>query len=225
MTAPTNPPDPAEDCPTATSVGGLARDLDALRRDVTGLAGLSRRVEQLTQMLTQLAQATTAAADSGQDSAVASWLDVAPDPHDPGEAEQMLGRLAPWVAGVFLRYPDAEIPDCWLWHPEIVEELLWLHQAWLAAYADGARVTAAADWHDRYRPGAAARIKTYAQHCALEDHQPGKVRHRAARTAPVLDALPVIAAWWTTDRSKPAPAPSPEQITAANQAHRNGSRR
>ena len=97
----------------------------------------------------------------------------------------MLTRLAQWVAGVYLRYPDARLPDCWLWHPEVVEELLWLHQAWLAAYAEGARVTAAADWHDRYRPGVLARIKSSADMCALDDHQPGRIRHRPARTAPV----------------------------------------
>ena len=66
MTAPTNPgaqPDPGEDCPAATSVGGLARDLEALRRDVTGLAGLARRVEQLGQLVTRLAEATTRRVD------------------------------------------------------------------------------------------------------------------------------------------------------------------
>ena len=93
-----------------------------------------------------------------------SWLDADLDPHDPSVAEDILTRLAQWVAGVYLRYPDARLPDCWLWHPEVVEELLWLHQAWLAAYAEGARVTAAADWHDRYRPGVVARIKSYRGH-------------------------------------------------------------
>ncbi len=229
MSAPTNPPtqpDSGEDCPAATSVGGLARDLEALRRDVTALSGLAPRVEELGQLVTRLAEATTAATTNGTaDEGVVSWIDADLDPHDPSVAEAIVTRLAHWVGGVFLRYPDAKLPDCWLWHPEVVEELLWLHQAWLAAYADGARITAAADWHDRYRPGVVARIKSTADMCALDDHQPGKLRHRPARPAPVLDALPVIAAWWATDRDKPAPAPSDEQITAATQAHRNGARR
>ena len=62
---PTNPgaqPELGQDCPAATSVGGLARDLEALRRDVTGLSGLARRVEQLGELVTRLAEATTAAA-------------------------------------------------------------------------------------------------------------------------------------------------------------------
>jgi len=227
MTTPTNQPDLGADCPTATSVGGLARDLEALRRDVTGLSGLGRRVEELGQLVTRLADATTAATTTGPagSDGVVSWLDADLDRNDPGVAEAILTRLAQWVAGVYLRYPDANLPDCWLWHPEIVEELLWLHQAWLAAYADGARVTAAADWHDRYRPGVIARLKSTADMCGLEDHQPGKIRHRHARTAPVLDAVPVIAAWWSTERDNPAPAPSGEQITTAAQAHRIGARR
>jgi hypothetical protein len=227
MTTPTNPPgqpDSGEDCPAATSVGGLARDLEALRRDVTALAGLVRRVEEMGQLVTRLAEATTAATTAGSDGVV-SWLDTDLDWDDPSVAEAILTRLSAWVAGVYLRYPDANLPDCWLWHPEIIEELLWLHQAWLSAYADGARVTAAADWHDRYRPGVIARLKSTTDMCGLEDHQPGKIRHRPARTAPVLDAGPVIAAWWSTERDSPAPAPSGEQIAAAAQAHRIGARR
>ena len=172
MSAPTNPgarPDPGEDCPAATSVGGLGRDLEALRRDVTGLAGVARRVEQLGELVTRLADATTAAATTGPaDEGVVSWLDADLDPHDPSVAEDILTRLAQWVAGVYLRYPDARLPDCWLWHPEVVEELLWLHQAWLAAYGEGARPTGRP-----YRP-AFARIKS-SRTCAPRDHQPGKI--------------------------------------------------
>jgi protein involved in temperature-dependent protein secretion len=144
MSAPTDPgaqPDPGEDCPAATSVGGLARDLEALRRDVRGLSALSRRVEEMGQLVTRLAEATTAAATTTghADEGAVSWIDADLDPHDPSVAEAMLTRLAQWVTGVYLRYPDAKLPDCWLWHPEVVEELLWLHQAWLAAYAEGGR--------------------------------------------------------------------------------------
>ena len=48
--------------------------------------------------------------------------------------------LAGWVAGIYLRYLDAaqSLPECWLWHPEVVEELLWLHTAWLHAYRPAA---------------------------------------------------------------------------------------
>src|SRR6266545_959038 len=115
MTTSTNPPaqpDRGEDCPAATSVGGLARDLEALRRDVSGLSGLSRRVEEMGQLVTRLAEATTAAATTaGQEPGVVSWIDADLDPHEPSVAEAMLARLAQWVAGVYLRYPDAKLPD------------------------------------------------------------------------------------------------------------------
>ncbi len=87
----------------------------------------------------------------------------------------MLARLTGWLAGVYLRYADAArtVPACWLWHPEVVEELPWPRQAWLAAYADpDAPVSLAADWHDRLRPGVVRRIRDYAGMCSIEaDHR------------------------------------------------------
>ena len=91
------------------------------------------------------------------------------------EAEAVLARLTGWLAGVYLRYADAArtVPACWLWHPEVVEELPWPRQAWLAAYADpDAPVSLAADWHDRLRPGVVRRIRDYAGMCSIEaDHR------------------------------------------------------
>jgi hypothetical protein len=123
---------------------------------------------------------------------------------------------------VYLRYTDAKLPDCWLWHPDVVEELLWLHAAWLAAYDEDAPVTAAGDWHERQRPGVLARVKTYAGMCSLEAHLPGKERHRPAPTTPGEDAVPAIAAWWGNHRDQPGPVPTEEQIAAATERlHRN----
>src|SRR5215475_7380511 len=101
MTAATNPPaqpDPGEDCPAVTSVGGLARDLEALRRDVAGLSGLTLRVEELGQLVTRVAEAaTTATAGGPAGEGVVSWLDADLDPLDPSVAEAILTRLADWV--------------------------------------------------------------------------------------------------------------------------------
>jgi hypothetical protein len=86
----------------------------------------------------------------------------------------MLGELAGWLHAVFLRYPDgvAVLPECWLWHPDVVEELLWLMCAWRAAYEGrGASVQLAGDWHDRQRPGVIRRVKTAAGSCSPERHQ------------------------------------------------------
>ena len=48
----------------------------------------------------------------------------------------MLTDLTRWLDDIYLRYADAArtLPECWLWHPEVVEELIWLMHAWLAAY-------------------------------------------------------------------------------------------
>jgi hypothetical protein len=158
---------------------------------------------------------------------VPSWLDHPADPGRPAEtsraardASELLERLTGWVGGVYLRYADArQLPECWLWHPDVVEELIWLHAAWLAAYSDEAPASAVGDWHDRHRPGVVRRVKQYAGICSLEAHLPGGECHTTAPTAPVAEAAPVIGAWWAVARDQPAPAPSEEQL-----AHRRTSR-
>ena len=219
----------AEDCPTAVSVGGLARAVEALERRVDGLAPVTQRVDELGAMLTRLAHQVTAAKTTGGPSMVApSWLDLGtgPSPADRrADAEDILAMLTGWVGEIFLRYSDARLPDCWLWHPDVVEELLWLHAAWIAAYDPDAPVSAVGDWHDRQRPGVVARIKTYAGLCSLEAHQPGQDRHQPAPVAPTTDAVPAIAAWWAEHRDQPGPTPTPEQIEAARAAIRRGPRR
>ena len=145
--------------------------------------------------------------------------EVAPQVIDPAEvAGELLTELAGWVGRVYLRYPDAaaDFPECWLWHPTVVEELVWLHRAWTQAYVgEGASVSGAADWHDRYRPGVVRRLGTYTGSCSLEAHtgtQPGA----AGVTAPVTDAVARIAGWWSsTDPSAGAPVPSDADVVAA----------
>jgi hypothetical protein len=71
-------------------------------------------------------------------------------PDELDTAQQLLAGLVDWMARIYLRYPDAAagLPDCWAWHPDVVEELLWLWlwQAWLRPTHDqNAAVSAAAD--------------------------------------------------------------------------------
>jgi hypothetical protein len=218
-----------EECAGLVSVTALARTVQALERRVADLAPVAKRVDELGGMLTRLAQQVTATKGNGGPSMVApSWLDLGrePSPSDArADAEDILAMLTGWVAGIYLRYSDARLPGCWLWHPDVVEELLWLHAAWIAAYDPDAPVAAVGDWHDRQRPGVAARIKSYAGMCSLESHQPGQDRHAPAPSAPTADAGPAIAAWWATHRDQPAPAPTPEQINAARQRIGRGPRR
>jgi hypothetical protein len=211
---------------TVPALDGLARELEALRRRIDELAELPRRVDDLAHLYATLAD-TTADGRTGkvEPRPVQSWLD-----HPPGsdyqDAELRLLRLAQWVEGIYLRYTDArQLPDCWLWHPDVVEELVWLCAAWSAAYAPEAPVNAAGDWHDRQRPGVVRRIRDYAGLCSLEAHLPGGEQRTPAPTAPTIDAVPAIAAWWATARDQVAPAPSADQLDAARRRYQRGTRR
>jgi hypothetical protein len=215
----------AEDCPAAVSQAAMARTLEALEHRVAELAPVSKRVDELAATVSQLAQVTLGAETAKDDrpsKVPPSWLDTDGGPKGQLVAQDILARLTPWVGGIYLRYADAKLPDCWLWHPDVVEELISLHAAWLAAYDRDAPATAANDWHERQRPGVLARVKTYAGMCSLEAHLPGKERHRPGPTTPTEDAAPAIAAWWATRREQPGPEPTPEQIAAATERmHRN----
>jgi hypothetical protein len=207
------------------TLAGLAREFEQLYRDVRELRGLSRRVDDLATSLAQIAETVIAARQPPAGEPASCWMDHPADPdRDPTtsraarDAEKVLDKLAPWVAAVYLRYSDAVsgFPNCWMWHPDIVEELLWLHQAWLTAYDADAPPTAVGDWHDRQRPGVVARVRAYAGMCSLEAHQPGQDRATPAPTTPAADAASAVAAWWATARDQPGPTPTAEQIAAAN---------
>ncbi len=197
---------------SAAAVAGLAREIEALRRAVEPLRGLPDRVEQLAGLVAELAE-TAAASGLPELARTASWLDLPADA-DPAEASTLLEQLVGWMAGIFLRYTDAArvLPDCWLWHPDLVEELLWLRAAWWAAYrTDAGTVQLAADWHDRHRPGVVRRIREYAGACSIETHVPDGDQHRPAG-GPLPDAVPSIADWWALHRDQPPPAPTPDQL-------------
>src|SRR6266536_2117064 len=128
------------------------------------VAGLARELAE-----------TTAADGTPEPAKQPSWLDLPADA-EPADAAGLLGQLVEWMGGIFLRYTDAAraLPDCWLWHPDLVEELVWLRAAWWAAYrTEGGSVGQAADWHDRHRPGVVRRIREAAGTCSIETHDPG----------------------------------------------------
>jgi hypothetical protein len=142
-------------------------------------------------------------------------------------ARHILDELIGWLAAVYLRYADAAtgLPECWLWHPDVVEELLWLMHAWLAAYqGPTASVTLVGDWHDRYRPGVVRRIRTSAGTCSLENHttRDDRPRHLGGTAVPLDDAVERIAAWWGAHRDAAAPEPTADEFTAAVRLRRPG---
>jgi hypothetical protein len=204
----TQPPD------TSAAVAALARELERLRRAVDHLLPLSARIDEVAGLVARLAETTAAQRPTPPPAGEVSWLDLPPDVDD---AEQILSSLVDWMAVVYLRYADAArtLPACWLWHPDVIEELLWLRTAWLGAYSLTAPASAPGDWHDRQRPGVVRRIRDYAGMCSLENHQPGPDSSGAALTAPAADAAGAIARWWATDRTSTPPAPTSQQLAAA----------
>ncbi|ALE82471.1 hypothetical protein [Pseudonocardia sp. HH130629-09] len=209
MTVPVHPEPPSSgDDPV---LAGLARQIDELRRRVDGLDPVPGRVDELGRLVSQMADTLATLAARRRPMPAPSWL-VAPT----GEAEvgALLDELTAWLATVFLRYPDAAsvMPECWLWHPDVVEELLWLMHAWCAAYqGSDASVSAAGDWHDRQRPGVIARIRKAAGSCSIECHQTRPNWPAENRPPPVVPGLAhtaLIVGWWATRRDQPAPEPA-----------------
>jgi hypothetical protein len=211
---------------SASAVAGLAREIEALRRTLDRLQDLPGRLDELAGLVAQLAETAAANTYACPTSGVASGRDL---PTEIDTTQAVLKELTCWMQRVYLRYSDAaaSLPECWLWHPDVIEELLWLQQSWLAAYRDThAPVSAAADWHDRYRPGVIRRIKDTAGRCSLENHQP-RDDHPTPGRAPVVpltEATDPIATWWATHRSAPPPQPDTTHLAAAANRH-PGSRR
>lgn len=189
---------------------GLARQIHTLTRRVDDLDPLPGRVDDLTQLVGRLTETVAAITARRGPAPAPSWLMA---PGDTGEVRELLDQLCAWLAAIFLRYPDGAscLPECWPWHPDVVEELLWLMHAWCAAYQGaGASVGAAGDWHDRQRPGVVNRIRRSAGSCSREAHQtrPGWSRTPSAGPeVPGTDGLDAITGWWASRRHEAAPEP------------------
>jgi hypothetical protein len=217
MTAPSRRPEETTPDP---ALAGLAREVEALQRRLEPIFDLPSRIEQIASLLAQHVESCASLMPPA--APPASWLDL---PHDSVRAaEELLSELAKWVQSIYLRFADAaqSLPECWIWHPDVVEELLWLHTTWLAAYRPQASSSAAGDWHDRQRPGVTRRIRDYAGLCSLERHQGPDLPTTTAPTIAADDVIPAIARWWVAHRDEPAPGPADQQLDAA---HRIGSKR
>jgi hypothetical protein len=205
----------------AGALTALAREIETLRRRIDALHDLPSRVDELAHLTARVADELAAHADCcSAPGAAPSWLALPAD----SDAHALLEQLMSWLAAVYLRYPDAFLPECWLWHPAVIEELLWLMSAWTGAYqGESAAVAQAGDWHDRYRPGVARRIRDAVGRCSLERHQP-RDQHEPADPPPAVPlaaAAAELATWWATSRTSPPPPPCAEHVTDARR-HRNG---
>jgi hypothetical protein len=209
-----------------SAVRGLGREVEAARIAQAGLAAKAAVIDlqgQVAQLADQVAELPNLipTADQSQSYPVVSWLARLPDTFI---ASEVLAELICWVRLVHLRYADAAsgLPECWMWHPEVVEELLWLMQAWRAAYLKPS-IRAVGDWHDRLRPGVVRRITSYAGTCSLDNHRHDRATDPVVEV-PTADAAEAIAAWWSGDLDRLAPEPTEEQIAAAFAAFNRRSR-
>lgn len=210
--SPNRPPNPGASEPIDDApVAGLARDLDTLRRTLEPLIGLDDRLDDLAGIVADLGGKVAALTTRKGPTPCPSWLCA---PGDPRVVIGLLDGLRAWMEAIYLRYSDAaaSLPECWCWHPDVVEELLCLMHGWLAAYqGPAAAVGLATDWHDRYRPGVVRRIKQVAGSCSRERHQvrPGwESAPSGAPVVPAADATEAIATWWAMRRDQPAPEPA-----------------
>jgi hypothetical protein len=200
-------PDPEALVALGRTVERAVRRLGAVEEMLQGLAG---EVAELAERL-----------EEAEASGVRSWLAA----DDAKQTREDLKDLIGWLAAVYLRYPDASLPTCWLWHPAAVEELWWLRAAHRDAYqGPGASWARVADWHDRQRPGVVRRLDEAIGTCELSEHAESGREDRSAPVVPLADAAERIATWWSAeDRSETPPKPSAEQLAEAD-AHQHAER-
>jgi hypothetical protein len=193
----------------------------------------ARRVGELDAMLRRLAAdvlaiakaQTTGGADSGNGdqggSGVRSWLLA----EDPDQARVDVADLAVWLQQVYLRYQDAGLPSCWLWHPDVVEELWWLRQAHAEAFhPQNGSWRAVADWHDRQRPNLVRRLRPLVNKCELPLHAPGQEQGGPPATVPLAAHADAIAYRWTTTPGRHVPPPEGGQLVEAERYTRESFR-
>jgi len=209
----------------AGQVLSLGREVESLRRIVDTHRGKFRGVDdqlgQIESRIGSLAATLAGVADQLAELAAGgdglarhiSWFEM----DDRELAYARLTDLMTWLDRVYLQFPDAVLPTCWLWHPSLVEELLWLRRSWLEAFTGRtAAVFRVADWHDRQRPGVVARIRALnGGVCSLDQHERGAEQDRRPTTVPIAGAAAGMAAWWTADREDAPPYPTDQQLAQA----------
>jgi hypothetical protein len=205
----------------------LGRDVERTARRVGQLDDLVRSLADQVATLSRHLGATSPepgdtppaapAAGERQGAESAAWLLT----EDPGAAVIRLADLIEWLDRVYLAYSDASLPTCWLWHPDVVEELWWLRCAHAEAYhPDTGTTLRAGDWHDRQRPNVVRRLKTSVRICELSEHRPDRPASYPTARAPLAGAAAGIAAWVAAGRPGTAPEPSAAQLAEAEDVHR-----
>ena len=131
--------------------------------DTASTAVIIDDVAQLRHQVHQIL--TILSADEARSPAAWFWLTMTDQ-----ERRDKHSELLDWVESVLRKqYPDYladRIRPCWPNHPEARWELACLYQLWSAAYlADRPTARDAADWHDRWSPGAIHRLTRVMSQC------------------------------------------------------------
>jgi hypothetical protein len=195
------------------------------RPDGAALA-LARELENLRRTVARV-EATAASAKETAETAVRTAARTA------GRNDQVEGlrtQLGEVVPQLLVRHQAALdcLPPCWMFHGEVVEDLLWLKACWVAAHrAPDAKPTAAADWHERWLPGVTGRLRHRmgTGGCSFTNHQQASTEYRIAQERHPDQRVPAIdpdtaaayARWWVQTRGRSdatppgLPAPRPQQ--------------
>jgi len=200
----------------------LGRTVERTARRVGDLDTL---LAQLAADVTALARARTPAGSGGvgeDERGVRSWLLGAGPDGDPEQARADLGDLVGWLGRVFLRYPGAVLPSCWLWHPAVVEELWWLRGAHADAYdPEAGSWLRVGDWHDRQLPGVLRRLTTAVGGCELALHIEGAEAARPPAVVPLAGYADALAdSWISAGATHAPPAPNGAQLDEAQRHDR-----
>jgi hypothetical protein len=142
-----------------------------------------------------------------------SWMNTT----DFAVATHLMDTLVPWLDQTYLRYCGAELPACWAWHPDVVEELWWLRGAWLDAYTgQHASWAAIGTWHEHHRPGVVRRISEL--RCQISAHVAEAGPGHPRLYVPLASAIPrIVGAWATPGRQNwPGAAPTSDDVHAAD---------
>lgn len=195
-------------------ISALGRSVERTGRRITDL---ERLVRQIAGDLAEVAAATLAP-EGGDPATVRSWLLA----DDPAQAAADLAELLDWTRRIYLRYPDAALSACWLWHPDVIEELWWLRHAHADAYHPTTGTwQRVADWHERHRPGVAKRVLAAIGTCELALHRAGA----PVPPAPLAEHASGLATAWATDPLAPRPEPTDTQLDHADTYTRQQLRR
>jgi hypothetical protein len=168
--------EPTEGRDESPSVAALAIHVSSVRRDVEELATkvgvlVAKQREHtavlhdLTDLRQQVEQILSTLTPDEDSPTTWFWLTMSDQ-----ERSEKLGELHDWVETVLrAQYPDYiadHIKPCWPNHPEARWELAWLYHLWSSAYLiDRPAPKEAADWHDRWLPGATRRLSQNMSRC------------------------------------------------------------